>query len=164
MSVSTQKHSSEGSGIYVSHPLPKQKMREIVLQMLYALEIDPSTEDGLVGLLMAEIAVAQRHALSGLLYAKKILENSTELDLLVSKAIKSTPIHKITLMEKNVLRLIVFEYLQGQPISPAILIAEATRLTKKFSYKEACSFVHAVLNDIFQLLVPQEEKTHLSCC
>lgn len=145
----------------VSRPLPRQKMRELVLQILYALVIDPVTENGLVPLLMAETAVAQKYVLQALSTAKEILEKSPELDLLISKTIKSTSINKLTLMERNVLRLTLFEYLYGQPIDAAVLIAEATRLVKKFSYIEACSFIHAVLNDAFRLSEREPSETSL---
>ncbi|WP_201456277.1 transcription antitermination factor NusB [Chlamydia sp. 17-3921] len=147
-----------------SQTLPQQKMREIVLQMLYALDIVPSSEEGLVPLLMKETAVAQKHALIALSYSKQIIAKASELDSLISKTIK-TPFEKLNLMEKNILRLTLFEYLYGEPIHSSILIAEATRLIKKFSYLEARSFVQAVLNDIFRLATPKSYTGNsLVCC
>ncbi|EGK69479.1 putative transcription termination-related protein [Chlamydia abortus LLG] len=157
--------SSLGSYVKLPRPLPKQKMREIVLQMLYALDMDPMSEESLVPLLMSETAVTQKHASSALNFSKEILAKSSELDLLIAKTVKNTSFEKLTLMEKNVLRLTLYEHLHGQPINTAILIAEATRLVKKFSYVEACSFVHAVLNDIFRLAAPMTHPdTSLMCC
>ncbi|EPP34524.1 transcription antitermination factor NusB [Chlamydia ibidis] len=146
-------------------PLPKQKTREIVLQMLYALNMDMSGDQGLVSLLMAQNSVTHKHAFSALDMSREILNKSPELDSLISKTIKNTSFDRLNLMEKNVLRLVLFEYLYLQPISTSVLIAEATRLVKKFSYKEACSFVHAVLNDVFCLDTPIAEPEHsLMCC
>ncbi|AAP05513.1 transcription antitermination factor NusB [Chlamydia caviae] len=156
--------SSLGSYVKISRPLPKQKMREIVLQMLYALGMDPSCEESLVPLLMSETAVTQRHAFTALSFSKEILAKSSELDLLIAQTVKNTSLEKLTLMEKNVLRLTLFEHFHGQPINTAILIAEATRLVKKFSYIEACTFVHAVLNDIFRLAMPVAHQEIPLCC
>ncbi|MEF9497380.1 transcription antitermination factor NusB [Chlamydia sp. 04-14] len=157
--------SSLGSYVKISRPLPKQKMREIVLQMLYALGIDPTSEESLVPLLMSETAVTQKHAFSALSFSKEILAKSPELDLLIAQTVKNTSFEKLTLMEKNVLRLMLFEHFYGQPVNTAILIAEATRLVKKFSYIEACTFIHAVLNDIFRLSIPETHpETSLVCC
>ncbi|WP_348663018.1 transcription antitermination factor NusB [Chlamydia vaughanii] len=163
--MSTLTPDSTGSYVKLPRPLPKQKMREIVLQMLYALDMDPMSEENLVPLLMSETSVTQKHALSALNSAKEILAKSPELDLLITQTVKHTSFDKLTLMEKNVLRLTLFEHFHGQPINTAILIAEATRLVKKFSYVEACTFVHAVLNDIFRLTLPSENpETSLMCC
>ncbi|WP_375793058.1 transcription antitermination factor NusB [Chlamydia sp. 12-01] len=157
--------SSLGSYVKLPRPLPKQKMREIVLQMLYALDMDPTSEESLVPLLMSETAVNQKHAFSALSFSKEILAKSPELDLLIAQTIKSTSLEKLTLMEKNVLRLTLFEHFHGQPVNTAILISEATRLVKKFSYIEACTFIHAVLNDIFRLAMPVVyPETSLICC
>ncbi|ANH78778.1 transcription antitermination factor NusB [Candidatus Chlamydia sanziniae] len=156
---------SLGSYVSLSRALPQQKMREIILQMLYALDMAPSTEDNLVHLLMTEAAVAQKHVLAALNYAKQILEKAPQLDLLIRSVIKSKSFEKLNLMEKNILQLTLFEYFYGQPIQAAILIAEAIRLIKKFSYLEACPFIHAVLNDIFNLPKPTLYiDSSLICC
>ena len=138
-----------------SQSFPRQKMREIVLQMLYALGVDPSAEEGLVPLLMAETAVAQKHVFLALRYSKQVLEKSSELDALISQTVKATSFENLNLMEKNILRLTLFEYLYGGPTPSSILIAEASRLIKKFSYLEARAFVQAVLNDIFRFATPK---------
>ncbi|SYX09237.1 N utilization substance protein B homolog,transcription antitermination protein NusB,transcription antitermination factor NusB,NusB family [Chlamydia poikilotherma] len=157
--------SSLGSYVKISRPLPKQKMREIVLQILYALGMDPTSEESLVPLLMSETAVTQKHASSALSFSKEILAKSPELDLLIAQTVKNASFEKLTLMEKNVLRLTLFEHFHGQSINTAILIAEATRLVKKFGYIEACTFIHAVLNDIFRLPIPETHpETSLVCC
>ncbi|EPP37854.1 transcription antitermination factor NusB [Chlamydia avium] len=159
---------SDFPGAYVKLPrsLPRRKMREVVLQILYALSMDPSSEASLVPLVMSETAVAQRHVLLALNTSKEILAKSLELDVLISQTIKTISFSKLTLMEKNVLRLTLFEYFYNdKPISTAILIAEATRLIKKFSYVEACALIYAVLNDIFRLSLPtiENSETRLIC-
>ncbi|SPN74094.1 N utilization substance protein B homolog,transcription antitermination protein NusB,transcription antitermination factor NusB,NusB family [Chlamydia serpentis] len=147
-----------GSPISIPKEFPQQKMREIILQMLYALDMAPSTEESLVPLLMSQTAVSQKHVLLALNHTKKVLEKSSELDLIIENALNNKPFDSLDLMEKNVLRLTLFEYLYKQPINGGILIAEAIRLVKKFSYSEACPFIHAVLNDIFTKLPPNENS------
>lgn len=135
-------------------------MREIVLQILYALSIDSSSEGTLVPLVMSEISVTQKHVLLALSISKEILAKSPEFDVLVSQTIKTTSFSKLTLIEKNVLRLVLFEHFYNdEPISTAILIAEAIRLIKKFSYVEACALIYAILNDIFRLSMPTMENS-----
>lgn len=162
--MSTLLPHTAGPCVKIPRPLPKQKMREIVLQALYALDIDPMSEQALVPLLTTETLVARKHVLAALNTAKEILAKSHSLDVLVSQTIKNTSFDKLSLMEKNVLRLALFEYLYHQPsTAPSVLISEAIRLVKKFSYIGACTFVHAVLNDIFRSSIPMEEPALLCC-
>ncbi|WP_100934149.1 transcription antitermination factor NusB [Candidatus Chlamydia corallus] len=147
-----------GSAISISKEFPPQKMREIILQMLYALDMAPLAEESLVPLLMSQTAASQKQVLIALSQTKRILEKSPELDLIIGSTLKNKSFDSLDLMEKNVLRLTLFEHFYSQPINEAILIAEAIRLVKKFSYSEACPFIHAVLNDIFTKSPPNENS------
>ncbi|ANG65851.1 N utilization substance protein B [Chlamydia gallinacea 08-1274/3] len=152
--------------IKLPRPLPKRKMREVVLQILYALSIDSTLEEAvLVPLVMSETAITQKHVLLALNISKEILAKAPEFDTLISQTIKTTSFSKLALIEKNVLRLTLFEHFYNdQPINSAILITEATRLIKKFSYIEACSLIYAVLNDIFRLSLPTIENPERLIC
>ncbi|AHH22611.1 transcription antitermination factor NusB [Chlamydia muridarum str. Nigg] len=138
--------------VCTSRPFPKQKLRELVLQALYALEMAPKGEDSLVSLLMTEASVSKKNVLYALMFCKAIRANQSELDALLNATIRTTTLANLTIIERNILRMMLFEHQQNQessPIPTAVLIAETTRLIKKFSYVEGSSLILAVLGSIF---------------
>lgn len=75
--------------VRASRPFPKQKLRELVLQALYALEIDPEGEDSLVSLLMTEASVSKKNAAYALMFCRAIRANQPDLDALLDADRKS---------------------------------------------------------------------------
>lgn len=148
------------ASICTSRPFPKQKLREIVLQALYALEIDPEGEESLVSLLMNEASVSKKNVLYALVFCRAVRANLSELDALLNATIRTTTLSHLTVIERNILRMMLFEYQQpqtGSPVPVAVLIAETTRLIKKFSYSEGSSLILSVLGSIFDQHSPDVE-------
>ncbi|AGT71281.1 transcription antitermination protein NusB [Chlamydia trachomatis] len=143
--------------VRASRPFPKQKLRELVLQALYALEIDPEGEDSLVSLLMTEASVSKKNAAYALMFCRAIRANQPDLDALLDATIRTTTLARLTIIERNILRMMLFEHQQNQdccPVPVAVLIAETARLIKKFSYSEGSSLILAVLGSIFDHPAP----------
>ena len=47
--------------------------------------------------------------------------------------------------ERNILRLAIFELMLEQQLPESVVFAEAKRLARKFSTKEAAGLIHALL-------------------
>ncbi len=134
--------------------LPKQKFREVVFQLLYSFDIGDSSEENMIPLLMKELSVSKKSVLQALDKAKQIKEHLFKIDELIIKVCKSYRFERIQTVEKNVLRLAIYEMFYDKDIPQKVAIAEAIRLTKKFSTPESISFVNAILDNIFK----QNEK------
>lgn len=57
---------------------------------------------------------------------------------------------RIPRIERNVLRLGVYEIMYDSDIPPKVAIAEAIRLTRKFATPESATFVNAILDSILK--------------
>lgn len=131
-------------------PLPQQKFREIVFQLLYSQDIAQPNEDLMLELMMAELAVSKKNVRSAQERAQKIKEILPEIDPLIASISTSYDFDRIQLVTKNILRLGVFELFFDDHIPPKVAIAEAIRLSRKFSTPESASFVNAVLDHLYQ--------------
>lgn len=130
-------------------PVPIQKFREIILQLLYSYDIGQSEDDDLVPLIMQEVAVSKRIVKEAQLKAKQVLDKRLEIDHIISKTCSSYSFERIHSVERNVLRLGVYEILHDPNIPPKVAIAEAIRLAKKFGSPESITFVNAILDNVF---------------
>jgi N utilization substance protein B len=79
------------------------------------------------------------------------------IDRIIEKAAPEWPILQIPLIDRNVLRLGIFELLYGnkQEVPPKVAINEAIELAKTFSGSISGKFINGVLGTIFKQLNPE---------
>lgn len=109
----------------------QKKIREFVLQDLYSLSMG------------GEASLSPERA-------NEIFSIIQQLDEKIAAASKDYALERIDLLDRNILRLSLFEFLENR-FEPQEVIAEALRLSRKFSTKEASRFIHAVLDALFAL-------------
>ncbi len=119
--------------------LPPQKFREIVFQILFSSD---STEETAL-MLMAELKVTKKAVLEANSIVLQIRERLSEIDEKISLYSTDYAFERISLVEKTILRLGIFEL---ERLPPPIAIAEAIRLTRKFGTPESAQFVNAILD------------------
>lgn len=130
--------------------LPIQKFREIVFQLLYSYDLGQPQDEDMVDLLMKELAVTRRSVKMAQERVKEIQEKQTELDALIAKSSQSYQFDRIQTVERNILRLGLFELLYDEQIPPKVAIAEGIRLARKFSTPESAHFINAILDHLYR--------------
>lgn len=119
--------------------LPPQKFREIVFQILFSSD---STEETAM-MLMAELKVTRKAVLEANRQVLQIREKLPEIDQKISLYSTDYAFERISLIEKTILRLGLYEL---EMLPPLVAIAEAIRLTRKFGTPESAQFVNAILD------------------
>ena len=87
-----------------------------------------------------------------------VLEYRSSIDQIIEKAAPEWPLDQITTVDRNVLRLGLFELLYGnkEEVPPKVAINEAIELAKNFSGESSGKFVNGVLGTVFRELEEQE--------
>ena len=85
---------------------------------------------------------------------KGILKKQKELDTIIEKAAPEWPLDKISMVDRNVLRIGLFELLFGQrdQVPPKVAINEAIELAKNFGGDQSGKFVNGVLGAVYKEL------------
>jgi len=130
--------------------LPQQKFREIVLQLLYSHDIGKADPEDMISMIMGELEVSKKSVVAAQERVNQILEKIPEIDDTIAKASLSYSFERIQTVERNIIRLGIFELKYDDKIPPKVAIAEAIRLARKFGSPESATFVNAVLDKIFQ--------------
>lgn len=91
---------------------------------------------------------------------KGVIEHITELDKIIGKAAPEWPILKIPIVDRNVLRLGLYEllYSNKEEVPPKVAINEAIELAKTFGGPTSGKFINGVLGTIYKQL-DSEQKT-----
>jgi len=84
-----------------------------------------------------------------------VLEHRTEIDAAIMEHAHHWSLERMAAVDRNVLRLAVYEMLHRQDIPPVVSINEAVDIAKKFSTQDSGKFVNGILDKIKgQLLRP----------
>ena len=86
------------------------------------------------------------------------LENREEADALIRKYCKNWDLPRIAAVDRNILRLAIFEMLHRDDIPPVVSINEAVDIAKKFSTQDSGKFVNGILDSVKkELMRPARE-------
>jgi N utilization substance protein B len=79
-----------------------------------------------------------------------VIKSVKEIDEIIEKAAPDWPISQIALVDRNILRLGVYELMFTEDIPPKVAINEAIELAKTFGGKSSGKFVNGVLGGIYK--------------
>ena len=76
------------------------------------------------------------------------LEYRDEADGVITKHAKNWELHRIAAVDRNILRLAIYEMLHRDDIPPVVSINEAVDIAKKFSTQDSGKFVNGILDKV----------------
>ena len=76
------------------------------------------------------------------------LEHRNEIDEQIKKHAKNWELHRMAVVDRNILRLAIYEMLHRADIPPVVSINEAVDIAKKFSTQDSGKFVNGILDKI----------------
>jgi N utilization substance protein B len=126
----------------------RRKSRESALQVLYQLDI---TKQG------DAKAVTQRGQYFSSSegtdeFAKRIvlgvLDHFREIDQLIERFSKNWRLDRMTLIDRNILRMAICELLYCSEIPPKVTLNEAIDLGKRYGSEDSGSFINGILDRI----------------
>jgi N utilization substance protein B len=82
-----------------------------------------------------------------------VLETRGEIDTLIERFSKNWEIHRMSCVDRNVMRIAVYELLYCEDIPPKVSINEAVDVGKKFGTEESGAFINGIMDSIRDALV-----------
>jgi len=81
-----------------------------------------------------------------------VRKHLSHIDKIIEKAAPEWPLDQITIIDRNVLRLGLYELLYGnkEEVPPKVAINEAIELAKNFSGESSGKFVNGVLGTVYR--------------
>lgn len=131
---------------------PETRARARALQLLYAWEIDgrAAVEELMPG--VARITGSPPDiVVEAVTLAAAVIERRDEIDEAFTRAASNWRIERLALVDRNILRLGVFELLSGT-VPPKVAIDEALYLAHRFGGVQSAAFVNGVLDSVARTL------------
>lgn len=90
-----------------------------------------------------------------------ILKNKDVIDSVIEKTAPDWPIEQINLLDRNILRIGVYELLfeDKDAVPPKVAINEAIELAKNFGGESSRKFINGVLGTVFNIIEEKEKES-----
>ncbi len=129
--------------------------RSIVLQSLYEWDFRKYKENKLKRIVKRntkELGVDSEDTQFIYTLIKGIIERKSKIDKIIEKAAPEWPLEQITAVDRNVLRIGLYELLFGdrKEVPPKVAINEAIELAKTYGGESSGKFINGVLGTIYR--------------
>lgn len=89
-----------------------------------------------------------------------VIKNLPKVDKIIEKAAPEWPISQISIIDRNVLRIGLYEllYSDKSEVPPKVAINEAIELAKNFSGEISGKFINGVLGTVYKNISPSAQE------
>ncbi len=129
----------------------RRKARAIALQALYEIDSAGHEAEAVVSRLLAEGGLSEENNVFVRELVSQVIQNKEKIDLNIQKFATAWPIAQMPVIDRNILRLAIFEILVDNKVSVKIAINEAVELAKRFGSDSSPKFVNGVLGSVSAL-------------
>jgi N utilization substance protein B len=88
-----------------------------------------------------------------------VWDRKAEIDILIGQAAEHWRIERMAIVDRNILRLGVYEISHGKDIPYVVAINEAVDLGKRFGSEESGGFINGILDKISELVNKKTSRT-----
>ena len=125
----------------------KRRARELALQLLYQIDLSKVKNDSTVGELLASVPENDyyvKHLVTG------CVEKQEDLDSHIEKWSENWNIGRMPVIDRNILRMGVFELIFCDDTPPKVAIDEAIEIAKLYGDANSPGFVNGVLDAVYK--------------
>ena len=124
----------------------RRKARESTLQILFQLEFNDSDEDKAFRLYWKDKKATKDVKDYCRWLIKGVMAHQEFIDRSIQSVSEHWRLSRMPVVDRNILRMAVFELLYEEDVEPAIIINEAIEIAKTYSGEQAAQFINGVLD------------------
>ena len=135
-------------------------LRTVALQALFEWDFNHQQGDvsEITARAVAEFAPGANDGDFAVELVNGVVENLAALDEIIVKTAPEWPIAQITVIDRNVLRLGIYELQFSKKIPPKVAINEAVEMGKRFGGESSGKFVNGVLGTLYKDMDVEENS------
>lgn len=129
----------------------RHKARIIALQALYEIDSVGRRPETVLKRLMSEADFSEENTVFIRELVEGAVRNSDEIDGNIQKFAPAWPVEQIAMVDRNILRLAIFEILFDNKVPVKVAVNEAVELAKTFGSENSAKFINGVLGSVSTL-------------
>ncbi|MBN1933327.1 MAG: transcription antitermination factor NusB [Anaerolineae bacterium] len=136
----------------------RRQARIVALQALYEIDCVHHPPGLVLQQRLQESEMPDEGQAFARLLMQGVLENQAHLDQWIGTYAPEWPIEQMSIVDRNVLRIALFEFLIDGGTPPKVAVNEAVELAKAFGSDSSPRFVNGVLGSLFAKYVPEVQS------
>ncbi len=147
--------------LYYFYMANRHLLRTVALQSLFEWDFNHG-EDNLHEItdrMLEEFAGGAEDSEFAKQLLQGVIDNKEEIDQTIRETAPEWPLEQITTVDRNVLRLGIYELMFAKETPPKVAINEAVEMGKRFGGDSSGKFVNGVLGTLYKKMFPDEEPT-----
>jgi transcription antitermination factor NusB len=134
----------------------RRRARELAIQVLFHMEYNPGDPGESFDRVCEsfgppkEVRAYSREVVLG------VWEKKADLDRLIRKSSKNWRVERMTRVDRNILRIAIYEVVYRKDVPPKVSIDEAVELGKRYGTEESGAFINGILDHIYNELKAEE--------
>ena len=129
----------------------RHKARMLALQALYEVDSVARPPEAVTERLLAESALSGENVDFVRELVNGTVKNREEIDGSIRKFAPAWPVDQIAIVDRNILRLAIFEILFDNKVPIKVVVNEAVELAKTFGSESSAKFINGVLGSVSAL-------------
>ncbi|MEQ4489351.1 MAG: transcription antitermination factor NusB [Dehalococcoides mccartyi] len=130
----------------------RRKAREIVLQALYEQDLAGHNAEDILKRLLTETPQTEENAEFIFRLTNAVVKHKDLLDENIRQFASAWPVEQLSYIDRNVLRLAIFEIIHENDVPIKVAINEAVELAKSFGGNSSARFINGVLSSVSKAL------------
>ena len=123
-------------------------MRALALKVLYEVDSVRHDMDETLTRFLAEEELSEENAAYARELVSGVVQNREKIDQNIRSFAPAWPVEQIPVVDRNILRLAIFEILLDNKVPVKVAINEAVELAKTFGSDNSSKFVNGVLGSV----------------
>ncbi|PWH20220.1 MAG: transcription antitermination factor NusB [Ardenticatenia bacterium] len=136
--------------------------RIVALQALYELDMARHTPEYALGCRLKEHPLPRAGVAFAFSLVEGVLDHKQRIDHLIRQLAPEWPVEQIAVIDRNILRIAIFEILYTPDTPPKVAVNEAVELAKMFGSDSSPRFVNGVLGTLINRYVKQVAPPNLT--
>ncbi len=131
--------------------LTRHEEREMALLYLFSLEIKDELKNDIDISRLKNLPESKRRKSRDSYHIdliKGVCVNLDVIDDLISENLEDWRLERLNIIDKNILRIAIFEIIFQEDVPGAVAIDEAVEIAKKYGRIESSAFVNGILSEI----------------
>ena len=129
----------------------RHKARVIALQALYEVDSVGRSAEAVVERLTSEAGLTEENTAFVRGLVDGTVSHAADIDDNIRKFAPAWPVDQIAVIDRNILRLAIFEILFDNEVPVKVAVSEAVELAKSFGSDTSAKFVNGVLGSVSAL-------------
>ena len=136
----------------------RRKSRELAMQALFYIDMSQNDSNDLLERFCINFNPSKKARPFFLKLVNGVVQEKPEIDSIIEKFSDNWKISRMSCVDRNIIRIAVYELLYCQDIPPKVSINEAIDVGKKFGTEVSGAFINGILDSVRMALKKKEIK------